>query len=124
PAPEPVTGGVKLIMAADLELRAPAMLIREILELGITGLIYSDPGIGKTFVSIGIVMSVVTGEPFLGHEVVNPGPAVFVVGEGGGGFIRRLHTWVQDKGYDLKKMKLAITKGPVGLGDPMEAAAL
>lgn len=115
---------VRLIMAEELQVRAPAWLIRGVLEREALALVFGDPGVGKSFFGLAVAASVATGEPFVGHEVAGTGPVIYVAGEGHSGIARRLAAWAQHHGRDLAGVPLAVTAGPVGLGDPLQAAEL
>lgn len=58
--------------------------------LGGLGLLWGEPGVGKSFVACSMAAAVATGRPWLGHRVTE-GSVVYVAGEGGaGGVARRL----------------------------------
>ncbi|HKJ77738.1 MAG TPA: AAA family ATPase [Gammaproteobacteria bacterium] len=111
-------------MAGDLEVRPPEWLIRDLLERQVLALVYGDPGTGKSFAALGLAASVATGEPWLGREVATTGPVIYVAGEGHSGIARRLRAWAQHHERTLTDVPLAVTAGPVGLGDPNQAAEL
>lgn len=46
------------------------------------GVLYGEPGVGKTFVACSIAASVASGRPWLGHRT-HAGPVVYIAGEGG-----------------------------------------
>lgn len=109
---------VELALLGDIKLKPTAWNIRNIMERGSLGLLYSDPGVGKTHVVVSMGASQATGVDWLGHEVVNPGPVIYCAGEGHNGLAKRFAGWFQAHGRDMAGTPLAITKGPVGLGDP------
>lgn len=57
------------------------------------------PGCGKSFVALALALSIATGEPWLGTEV-HKGPILYVAGEGGVGFKKRVAAWCEMYGAD------------------------
>ena len=84
------------------DLSPPEFLIDKYVEAKTTGQIFGPWGEYKTFVAISMVCSVATGTPWMGHPV-KQGPVVYILGEGHGGFGRRLRAWCMYhnvKGFD------------------------
>jgi hypothetical protein len=94
-----------LTFAEDLECRAPDWLIPKLLEKDSLAAIFGAPGSGKSFLAIDITCRLASGEPWRGHHV-EPGPVVYVAGEGRAGIARRVAGWQQQNG-ELPKRSLA-----------------
>ena len=109
--------GVRLTLAKDLEVRSPEFLLSGWIEAGSLALMFGDPGSGKTFGALGISVAIAIGYPWCGLTVEKSGPVIYVAGEGHGGFARRIHAIAHDQGIDLDDIPLAVTNGPVPLGD-------
>ncbi|WP_026280295.1 AAA family ATPase [Thioalkalivibrio sp. ALE31] len=118
PVPEaPASRAVRLVLAKDLEARSPEYLIGDVLEAGTLALIFGDPGAGKTFCALAWAFAVAIGGSWCGHAVEKSGPVIYVAGEGHGGFARRIHAIAHDQEIVLDDVPLAVTTGPVPLGD-------
>lgn len=81
----------------QLEYRPPEFLVEGLIETESLGLIFGDPGCGKSFVAVDLAMSVATGIPFHGREVKR-GSVFFIAGEGHNGLTRRMAAWAKDRG--------------------------
>lgn len=91
--------GFHFTPAWQLEYRPPEFLVEGIIETGSLGLIFGDPGCGKSFVAVDLAMSVATGLPFHGREV-KQGPVFFIAGEGHNGLTRRMAAWAKYRSVD------------------------
>jgi hypothetical protein len=81
----------------QLEYRPPEFLVDELIETESLGLIFGDPGCGKSFVAVDLAMSVATGIAFHGRDV-KQGSVFFIAGEGHNGLTRRMTAWAKSKG--------------------------
>lgn len=89
-----------LIRADQLEFRQPDYLIDGLLEAETLGLIFGDPGSGKSFSALDIAASIATGQPFHGRTVKR-GAVIYICGEGKNGIKRRLTAWERHRGAGL-----------------------
>ena len=53
-------------------------LLRPLLPVGGTALLYGDAKVGKSFLALQLVSAIQTGDQFLGFEVASPGPVCYV----------------------------------------------
>lgn len=83
----------------QLEYRPPEFLVQDLIETESLGLIFGDPGCGKSFVAVDLAMSVATGLPFHGREV-KQGSVFFIAGEGHNGLTRRMAAWAKYRSVD------------------------
>ncbi len=90
----------KFIPVADLKYRAPEYIIDELFETETMGLIFGDPGCGKSFLAVDIALSVATGAQFHGRKT-RQGSVFFIAGEGHNGLARRFAAWSQARGVSL-----------------------
>lgn len=104
PSIKPTTD-FQFIAVADLKYRAPEYIIAELFETDTLGLMFGDPGCGKSFLAVDIALSVATGAPFHGREV-KQGAVFFIAGEGHNGLARRFAAWSQARGIPLKDVPL------------------
>ncbi len=89
----------------NLEYRAPEFIIEGLIETETLGMVFGDPGCGKSFLAVDIALSVATGTPFHGRDV-KQGPVFFIAGEGHNGLARRFAAWSQDRGVSLSGVPL------------------
>jgi len=82
----------KFVRADKLQMRKPSYLIDRMIETDSTGQIFADVESYKTFIIVEMSCCVATGTPFFGLPV-RRGPAIMIVGEGGGGLTRRIGGW-------------------------------
>ena len=97
--------GFRFVPVAALEYRAPEFVIDGLIETETLGLVFGDPGCGKSFLAVDIALSVASGTPFHGRDV-KQGPVFFIAGEGHNGLARRFAAWSKDRGVDLEKVPL------------------
>jgi putative DNA primase/helicase len=74
------------LMAADLPSRSD--LLSPWLASGTAALVYGPPGIGKSFLALGIAWAVASGGSFLGWRSPRPRPVLYVDGELGAAELR------------------------------------
>jgi hypothetical protein len=88
------TAGFSFVPVGKLHYRAPEFVIDGLLETETLGLIFGDPGCGKSFLAVDIASSVATGTPFHGRAT-KQGPVFFIAGEGHNGLARRFTAWAE-----------------------------
>ena len=89
----------------SLQYRAPEYLVEGLIETATLGLIFGEPGCGKTFVAVDIALSVASGTPFHGRSV-KKGPVFFIAGEGHNGLIRRCAAWAKARDVSLQGLPM------------------
>lgn len=95
----------KFTAAGDLEYRDPEFLIADLIETDGLGLIFGDPGCGKSFLAADLALCVASGADFHGREVMQ-GPVLFIAGEGHNGLARRFAAWSKERGVPLKGLPM------------------
>lgn len=81
-------------------------LIQDIVPAGAIAEIHGAPGVGKSFVSIAMALSVTCDLPFLGHQVAR-GPVLYVAAERFLGLRRRIEAWSSRHGAtDLSRLRI------------------
>ena len=103
--------------------RAPQWLIRGVLEADSVGVLFGDSMTYKTFLVLDMVAHIAAGSPWHGHEVVRPGPAFLIVGEGQGGISRRIKALYQHRPH-LRDGALYVLRVPQALIDDANAGAI
>lgn len=84
----------KMLLRSELRhLPRVEPLINDVLSLRATALMFGPSRVGKSFASLGMMLSVATGKPWLGHEVAVQAPVLYVVGEGAYGLDDRISAW-------------------------------
>ena len=84
-----------------LEVKEIDWAVEGYIESDSLGLIFGEPGCGKSFVAIDMACCIATGQPWHGHEV-KPGMAIYIAGEGHNGLARRFHAWEKVHGASIK----------------------
>lgn len=103
--PQKPAAPFQFIAVADLKYRAPEYIIAELIETDTLGLMFGDPGCGKSFLAVDIALSVATGTPFHGRDT-KQGAVFFIAGEGHNGLARRFAAWSQARGVSLAGVPL------------------
>lgn len=99
-------------------LPKPDPLIRGWLDERAVTLLVGATGTNQSFTALGWACSVATGVPWLGHPLAtDPGTAIFVVGEGGGGLGGRLDAWEADAGVTVPPDRLLFLLRPDSISD-------
>lgn len=112
----------RLITDEELEdLPDPQWLIDKCLPDGSLGLLYSKPGVGKTFLALDWVLSISSDRAWFDRRV-NTGFAVYVAAEGLGGLKKRRTAWKQARGI-TRCPNVRYFRGSVRLRDPDEVRA-
>jgi len=101
---DPITGEVKckfpMSSSADVETLAvaPDFLIDSWLETDSHGIFYAESQSFKSFITIHMAHCIATGKAFCDQDVIKSGPVVFVIGEGRGGYYRRIKAIIKKHG--------------------------
>lgn len=103
--PEAKPGGFQFVPVADLKYRAPEFVVDDLFEAETLGLIFGDPGCGKSFLAVDIALSVATGTPFHGRPT-RQGAVFFIAGEGHNGLARRFAAWSKARDIPLDDVPL------------------
>lgn len=81
-------------------------LITGLIESDGVGMVYGDSGVGKTFITLDMALSVATGVPYHG-KLVKQGAVFYIAGEGRNGITRRRGAWQQHRGVTQEQMGTA-----------------
>ncbi len=115
------TPSSRIIRSGDIELAEPAWLIEEILpRTGLTLLVGKEASY-KSFAAQGIAAAILTGLPWVGHEV-QQGTVLYLAGEGQAGIKRRIRAWEIAHGLSLDEF--LVLPLPVNFLDNGALAAL
>lgn len=111
--------------AGDLiaALAPPKYLVHGIIEEEGLGLLFGDPGLGKSFLAIDWACSIATGTAWMGRAVAS-GPVFYIAGEGLGGMSRRLAAWGQHHEVELANAPLYVSCTAAAFMDVLSAAAV
>lgn len=110
----------RFVQACDLEYSAPEFLIDGLIETETLGLLFGDPGHGKSFVALELALCIATGTPFHGRAV-KQGPVFVIVGEGLNGVKRRIAAWEKHHAVSLKDAPLFLSNRPAQFLDKASA---
>ena len=95
----------RFVAVSDLKYRAPEFVIEGLIETETLGLIFGDPGCGKSFLAVDIALSVASGTQFHGRDT-RQGAVFFIAGEGHNGLARRFAAWSKSRKVDLTSVPL------------------
>lgn len=94
----------RLLGAGDvLDLHDPYWLADYIIPERSLSMLWGPPNIGKSFVTLDLACSIAVGNDWLGRSV-EPGPVVYVAGEGVSSFKRRLGAWLRFNSLDTEDL--------------------
>jgi AAA domain-containing protein/bifunctional DNA primase/polymerase-like protein/primase-like protein len=82
-------------------------LVRNLLQRDGLGVLYGEPGSGKSFLVLDLSGAIARGAEWRGLPVTC-GPVVYVVAEGAGGFRKRLEAYAQHHGVDLAALPIGV----------------
>ena len=104
----------------------PSYLIDGVLNQNVLALLAGKFGTYKSFVSVSWAGSVATGRPWLGHEVLNPGPVIIIAAEGASGMRARIEAWesVYNRGAPVPDDRLIVVGGVINLRNSEDLLAL
>jgi phage/plasmid primase-like uncharacterized protein len=104
----------------DLKYRPPEYLVDGLLETEILGLMFGEPGCGKSFLAVDLALCIATGTPFHGRAV-KQGPVFIIAGEGHNGLTRRFVAWSTAMGVDITNAPLFVSDRPAQFLDESSA---
>jgi hypothetical protein len=112
----PPEGESMIAMIGDITqtLRAPRWLVRKYLEAETLGVLFGEPGAGKSFIALDLGLSIATGRQWHGHKTKQT-PVIYICGEGFAGLQRRAWAWKDWHEVDLCGVPFALTKRAVPL---------
>lgn len=113
----------KFVAVGDLEYKEPEFLIDGLIETDTLGMIFGDPGCGKSFVAVDLALCVASGTPFHDRSV-KQGSVFFIAGEGHNGLARRFHAWSKDRGVTLAGVPMFKSERAAQFLDGASAAAV
>lgn len=111
------------VQVGQLQLQKPVYLIEGLIETGCLGLIFGDPGHGKSFVAVDLGLSVATGQNFHGHST-KKGSVFYIAGEGHSGLVRRFYGWAKHHGLSLSAALMFKSEGAAQFLDSSAAEAV
>jgi hypothetical protein len=113
----------KFVAVGDLQFHPPEYIVQDLIETESLGLIFGDPGCGKSFIAVDLALSVATGADFHGRATTQ-GPVFFIAGEGHNGLARRFAAWAQENGTKLTDVPLFKSERAAQFLDMANAAAV
>ena len=115
-----------LVSAAELMCKAGPIswLVKGYFEADTVAQIFGPPGSFKSFIALGVAVSVASGLHWHGHAVSRQGPVVYICGEGHNGLARRLMALCQVRGIGPDTLPLVFSSAAVGLSDADNAERL
>ena len=85
---------IRLHTIAELRKRPPVgWLVDRFAQRSTIVMVAGPPGIGKSFLTADLALSVATGQPFLGERPTRQGRVLYIAGEGATGLPSRVEAW-------------------------------
>jgi hypothetical protein len=108
-----------------LDRPTPSMLVDDLIVAGTLTLLVSQPGMGKSFVALDLVLSIAARRSsFAGLPLRRQGPVLYIIGEGAGRFKLRVKAWRQHHGIDpSERLPFYWNDGPLNLRDDRSVQA-
>ena len=100
-----------LVRADRMEFLEPEFLVQGLVETDAMGVIFGDPGGGKSFFALDMAASIATGRDFHGRET-RKGAVIYICGEGHNGIKRRLRAWEKQHDARLDDAPLYVSSAP------------
>jgi len=91
PPPSPLAGRWASEFGA---IEPPAWLVKGLVPAGALGVMYGPPACFKSFAALDLALCMSAGRSWLGRRT-DPGAALYLAGEGGGGIPRRVAAWAK-----------------------------
>lgn len=113
----------RFVPVDELKCKAPSFLVDGLIETDTLGMVFGDPGCGKSFLAVDLALSVATGTPFHGWGV-KQGSVFFIAGEGHNGLARRFHAWSAERGISLEGVPLFKSERAAQFLDRVSAMAV
>lgn len=104
----------QLLQLGDFSLEEPEQIVRGMLEPDSLCMVYGPSGVGKSFFTLDLALSIATGTPYHGREV-KQGPVVYLAGEGHRGIVKRSLAWGIDRCQNVTKSKFYLARRPFQL---------
>ncbi len=105
------------------EPRPTAWLLRDYLEAEALACLFGASGSMKSFVALDMGLSIASGLPWHGVDVPQPGPVVYVAGEGFRGLSRRIKAWLRAHHLTGEGLPFHVASEAVQLLDPASVEA-
>jgi hypothetical protein len=105
-----------------LDLPPADWTIDGVLQAGSFGVLYGPSGEGKSFIALDMALSIATGRSWQAHAV-QPGPVIYIVGEGGLGIAKRVKAWMQYHGVQTTE-HARFTLSPIQITQEVSREAL
>jgi hypothetical protein len=106
----PVGRGLRFISGGELIRDIPPVewLIQQYIEANTLGIMFGEPGVGKSFIALDMACCIATGEAWQGLPV-KQGPVFYIAGEGHAGIRRRLKAWSVRRGVVPENVMISST---------------
>lgn len=111
----------RFVAVGDLELTEPEYHVDGLIETETIGVVFGDPGCGKSFLAVDLACSVASGRDFHGRKV-RQGSVFYIAGEGHNGLARRFHAWGRHHGQDMSRLPVFKSNRAAQLLDGASAA--
>lgn len=91
---------LRLLTAEDaIAIAPPRWLVRDLIPEGALGVLYGQPGAGKSFIALDLALRVAHGMPWRGHAMPKA-DVLYIAAEGGGGIGSRIEAWSRHNAMD------------------------
>lgn len=123
---EPPQPRFRLLTTSEvLALPDPEWLIESMLPEGALAQLYGESGLGKSFITLDLALSVAAGRPWLERFTVQQGPVVYVAAEGHVGMKKRIAAWLEYHSAQEEELgDFRLIGEPLPLGERKDVQAL
>lgn len=101
----------------EREITPPDWIIKGLIEHDSTVSIFGAAATGKSFLTLTLACSIVTGTNFFEYKTKKSGPVLYVAGEGYNGISKRIRAWELKNGIPVKGCPLFVSKQSATLCD-------
>ena len=108
----------RLNLAQIDDLPDPEWLVEGLVIDNSLGFIYGAPGTGKSFIALGMALSIASHQPeWWSRKVIKPGPVLYISSEGVGDIKFRIRAWKSHFGVDCDPTRFNLIRQSINFMD-------
>jgi hypothetical protein len=115
----------RLNLAQIDNLPDPEWLVEGLVIDNSLGFIYGAPGTGKSFIALGMALSIASHQPeWWSRKVIKPGPVLYISSEGVGDIKFRIRAWKTHFGVDCEPERFNLIRQSINFMDAEDVGKL